>query len=148
MIESEKPIGTKEKRFLADIYSSDEELIAQGIRCKLILNEIRYTEPITLLYPTSKKEYDAITVHSELSIVSIKGYRENIAGKKTGEIHISKGRLHPRIAHYGASWHEYILEVVFPEEIYEKSHLGVQNQDKSRIFFFNRWYITRPELRR
>lgn len=124
--------GSKEEYFLSDIYSQ-EELIAQGIKSKLILSDIKYSNPTLFLYPP-KDEYGNIVKYFELEI---KGYFEYLGGGKAGEIHIPNGYIisapHTLLA---SSWEECIVEVI-PEEIYKKDYIDIQKKIRETKIIFS-----------
>lgn len=124
--------GSKEEYFISDIYSQ-RELIAQGIRSKLILSDIKYSNPTLFLYPL-KDEYENIVKYFELEI---KGCFEYLGGEKAGEIHIPKGYMikapHTLLA---SSWEECIVEVI-PEEIYKKDYINIQEEIRETKVIFS-----------
>lgn len=125
------PFGSREEYFLSDIYSKGK-LLAQGIKSKLILNDIKYSRALLLLY-IPNENYRRIHPFSEFEI---KGYFENVEGEKIGEIHIPKGyRSNSNV--FTSSWNEGIMEIV-PYEIYRKHYFPGQNEakkEKQNIFF-------------
>jgi len=68
------PFGSREEYFLSDIYSQGKAL-AKGIKSKLILNDIKYSRALLLLY-VPNEDIRKIRIHSEFEI---KGYSENMA---------------------------------------------------------------------
>lgn len=71
------PFGSREEYFLSDIYSKGK-LLAQGIKSKLILNDIKYSRALLLLY-IPNENYRRIHPFSEFEI---KGYFENVEGER------------------------------------------------------------------
>lgn len=111
-------IWHEEIYFLSDVYSQGV-LIAQGIRSKLILNKIKYGEPLLLLYPPREKLED-INAHFE---IEIKGYSEFVGGGLSTEIHIPKSYvMHSLSAVFASTWQESSIEII-PEEVYQKHYL-------------------------
>lgn len=111
-------IWDEEIYFLSDLYSQGV-LIAQGIRSKLILNKIKYGEPILLLYPPREK-LNEINIHFEMEI---RGHSEFMGGGISTEIHIPRAYvMHSRSTLFASSWEESFIEVI-PEEIYHKHYL-------------------------
>jgi hypothetical protein len=127
-------LGGKEIYFLSNIYSGGT-LVAQGIRSKLILNEIKYSEPLLLLYPTKEKLGNI----NHLFEVEIKGILELAGGQVAGEIHIPKAWIgNSNRVQFGTSWEECIIEIT-PYEIYQKDYLENQKEEtnaKHSITFF------------
>jgi len=108
------PFGSREEYFLSDMYSKGK-LLAQGIKSKLILNDIKYSRALLLLY-IPKEDYRGIHPFSEFEI---KGYSENLAGEKIGEIHIPKG-YKINATTFSSLWNESVVEI-FPDEIYQNT---------------------------
>src|SRR3989304_1803340 len=125
------PFGSREEYFLSDIYSQGKAL-AKGIKSKLILNDIKYSRALLLLY-LSNENFRCISIRFGFEI---KGYFENVVGEKIGEIHIPKGyRSNSNV--FTSSWNEGIMEIV-PYEIYRKHYFPGQNEakkEKQNIFF-------------
>jgi len=125
------PWGSREEYFLSDIYSQGE-LLAQGIKSKLILNDIKYSRALLLLH-VPNEDMRKIGVHLEFEI---KGYSENMAKEKIGEIHIPKGHMINTTV-FSSLWNEYVAEII-PDEIYQKHCFLGQNEtkrEKQNIFF-------------
>lgn len=125
------PLGSREEYFLSDIYSQGK-LLAQRIKSKLILNDIRYSRARLLLH-VSNEDIRKIRVHP---VFEIKGYSENMANEKIGEIHIPKGYMINATA-FSSLWNEYVAEII-PDEIYHKHYFPGQNEskkEKQNIFF-------------
>ena len=115
------PLGSREEYFLSDIYSQGK-VLAQGIKSKLILNDIKYSRSLLLLY-LSNENFRCISIRFEFEI---KGYFENVVGEKIGEIHIPKGYLtNSSSSTFASSWNESVVEIV-PDEIYQKHYLQEQ----------------------
>ena len=125
------PVGSREKFFLSDIYFQGK-LLAQGIKSKLILNDIKYTEPLLIFYP-SKENFHNIAKNFEFEI---KGYFEYVDGEKAGEIHIPKAyTINSEHTTYASSWEECIVQVI-PVEICQKHRInGQENAEKAKIVF-------------
>lgn len=125
------PLGSREEYFLSDIYSKGK-LLAQGIKSKLILNDIKYSRAFLLLY-LPEENFRGIRIHFELEI---KGYFENVEREKIGEIHIPKGYMINSTT-FSSSWNECVVEIV-PDEIYQKHCFSGQKEakkEKQNIFF-------------
>lgn len=127
------PFGSREEYFLSDIYSKGK-LLAQGIKSKLILNDIKYSRSLLFLY-LSNENFRCISICFEFEI---KGYFENVVGKKIGEIHIPKGYMtNSSSSTFASSWNESVVEIV-PDEIYQKHYLQEQieaERGKTNIVF-------------
>jgi hypothetical protein len=114
-------IWDEEAHFLSDLYSQGV-LIATGIKSKLILNRMKYAEPLLLLYPAREKLED-IDTHFE---IEIRGYSEFLGGGISTEIHIPKAYvMHSQSTVFASSWQESSIEVI-PDEIYKKHYLRDQ----------------------
>ena len=122
------PFGSREEYFLSDIYSQGK-VLAKGIKSKLILNDIKYSRALVLLY-IPNENHRGIHPFSEFEI---KGYSENLAGEKIGEIHIPKGYM----TNSCTRWNECVIEII-PDEIYQIHYFPGQNEtkkEKQGIFF-------------
>lgn len=127
------PFGSKENYFLSQIYSKGK-FITGNVKSKLVLNEINYKiKPLLLLYP-SNEDRPKISRHFELEI---KGFFENVAQEKIGEIHIPRAYMIRSLSSsFGPLWDENVLEV-FPDEIYLKHYLKREaREEKACITFF------------
>lgn len=125
------PFGSREEYFLSDIYSQGK-VLAKGIKSKLILNDIKYSRALLLLY-LSNENFRCISICFEFEI---KGYFENVVGEKIGEIHIPKGYM-TNSSTFASSWNESVVEIV-PDEIYQKHYLQEQieaERGKTNIVF-------------
>ena len=119
--------GEKEIYFLSNIYS-EGTLAVQGIRSKLILNEIKYSAPLLLLYPTKEKLADI----DNLFEVEVKGILELMGGQEAGEIHIPKAYVeNSNRTQFETSWEECIVEIS-PCEIYQVHYLKDQIEGTSK----------------
>ena len=106
--------------------------MAQGIRSKLILNDIKYSEPLLLLYPTKEE----LPNMERLFEVEIKGILELMGGQVAGEIHIPKAYVeNSNRTQFGTSWEECIVEVS-PSEIYQIHYLKNQTEGTYSIVFY------------
>lgn len=115
------PFGCKVQYFLADIYYQGSP-IAQRIKSKLTISDIKYVEPRLILYPP-RDDYKKIIVHFE---IEIKGYFEFIDGEKAGEVYIPKGyTIQGNSTSFATSWDECTIEIM-PHECYLKYHLEPQ----------------------
>lgn len=122
------PFGSREEYFLSDIYSQGK-VLAKGIKSKLILNDIKYSKALLLLY-IPNDNYRGIHPFSEFEL---KGHSENLAGEKIGEIHIPKGYM----TNSCTRWNECVVEII-PVEIYQIHYFPGQNEtkkEKQNIFF-------------
>lgn len=130
--DNDSPFGSKEKYFLSDIYYQGE-LIAQRVKSKLILSDIKYINPTLFLYPP-KEELEEIKKYFELEI---KGYFEFLGGEKAGEVHIPKGYL-VRAGHrsLASSWDDCVIEII-PEEIFQNHYLKRQEAIKKTDVIFS-----------
>ena len=114
----------REIHFLSDVYS-EGNLVAQRIKSKLLLNEIKYVRPLMFLYPMKEKKEDI----NHLFEVEIKGYFEYLDGEKAGEIHIPKAYVgDSECTSFASSWEECVIEII-PDEIYQKHYLNYQSQE-------------------
>jgi len=126
-------IWDEEVHFLSDLYSRGVP-IATEIKSKLILNRMKYAEPLLLLYPPREKLED-IDTHFE---IEIRGYSEFSGGGISTEIHIPKAYvMHSQSTVFASSWQESSIEVI-PDEIYQKHYLrdqGDQLREKAWVTF-------------
>ena len=137
------PFGSKENYFLSQIYSKGK-FITGNVKSKLVLNEINYKiKPFLLLYP-SIEDHLKISRHFELEI---KGFFENVAQEKVGEIHIPRAYMERSLtSSFSSSWEENVIEV-FPDEIYLKHYLKGEEVRKGKAyitFFLTDNKIVRP----
>src|SRR3989339_1662514 len=117
------PFGSREEYFLSDIYSQGK-VLAKGIKSKLIRNDIKYSRALLLLY-VPNEDIRKIRIHSEFEI---KGYSENMASEKIGEIHIPKG-YKINATTFSSLWNESVVEII-PDEIYQIHYFPGQNETK------------------
>ena len=115
--------GSREEYFLSDIYSQGK-VLAKGIKSKLIRNDIKYSRALLLLY-VPNEDIRKIRIHSEFEI---KGYSENMASEKIGEIHIPKG-YKINATTFSSLWNESVVEII-PDEIYQIHYFPGQNETK------------------
>jgi hypothetical protein len=136
------PFGSKENYFLGDVHSQGQ-FITGNVKCKLVRNEINYKiKPLFLLYP-SNEDRPKISRHFELEI---KGFFENVAQEKVGEIHIPRAYvLRSLSSSFGPSWDENVVEV-FPDEICIKHYLKNEAREERAYttFFLTENKIVRP----
>lgn len=129
------PFGAKVEHSLSDVYSQGK-LVAQEVKSKLILNDIKYSEPLLILYPTREQ----IGFFGELKI---EGCLKNVSGDKIGEIHIPKGyTIESGRTHFG-SWEEYTVKVI-PTEIYIRHTVNGEDRKANVTFFLTDNEVVNP----
>lgn len=111
--------GGKEEYFISDVLSKGN-LIARGVRSKLVFNKFNLEKPLLFLFP-SEEHYQKMETIFEFEI---KGFFEYVGGEKAGEIHIPKGYItNARKSYYASSWNECSIDI-FPDEIFYKTFLN------------------------
>ncbi len=111
--------GNSEKYFISDVFSKGN-LIAYGVKSKLVFNELKFKKPLLFLFP-SEEHYQKMRHIFEFEI---KGFFEYVGGKQAGEIHIPRGYTsNARKLYYASSWNECSIDIL-PDEIFLKRYLN------------------------
>lgn len=132
------PFGAKVEHFLSDVYSQGKP-VAQEVKSKLIFNDIKYSEPLLILYSTKEQQIGFFGIFE----LEIKGCLENVSGDKIGEIHIPKGYTIESERTCFGSWEEYTVRVI-PSEIYIRHTINGEDRKANVTFFLTDNEVVNP----
>jgi len=134
------PLGCEEKYFLSNVYSEDK-LIAENVRTKIIVDKYKAQNSICYLYPSNSSEYAKLSNFFEFRI---EGKLEDLIGEKIGSISITKGYNSGAKSTLLAPYWENKVIKVYPDEIFIRHKIKELKNNNEVLFVITENKLLQP----